>query len=197
MKNKTTLAAILFALFSFSNAIAQNGAHILLSSGPCDPIIPILCPSGVVNPNLAVDNDLTTAANMETAIGIASSSFLKVGFSTPAPGGYTIGIFTDQSTVLDVDVLASITMTLYDSNGKQIKQKVGFTAADVQIDDQNRGIMRILVPKKKSAASIQITVGGLLLLANNVNIYGVVYAPNNVPYYADYVYTDGPCDPIV
>lgn len=193
---KITFAALAF-LLTFSPAFSQNGAHTLLASGPCSPIIPILCPSGVENPNNAVDNDLTTYANMRTSIGLLSSSFLKMGFSTPAPGGYTVGIFTDQSTVLDVDVLASLTITLYSSTNQQISQKVGFALADVQVDEQNRGIIRIKVPKNKTAASVQLTVGGLLLLENDVKVYGAVYAPNNAAYYADYVYAEGPCDPIV
>ncbi|MEO5673644.1 MAG: T9SS type A sorting domain-containing protein [Chitinophagales bacterium] len=197
MKKLYSMLVALVIVLSANLSFAQNHATILLESGPCDPIIPILCPSGVVNPNLAVDNDISTFATMKTTIGIASSSYLKMGFSTPAPSGYTVGIFLDESVVLDVNVLATITLKLYNSADQVIKTKTGLTVADVQIDDQNRGIAKIKVPSGKSAASVKITLGGLLLLNNNVNVYGATYAPNSIAVYADYVFAEGPCDPIV
>ncbi len=192
----STLTALII-LFSASLSFAQNHATILIASGPCDPIVPILCPSGVVNPNLAVDNDITTYATMKTTIGIASSSYLQMGFATPAPSGYSVGIFLDKSVTLDVAVLATIKLELYDASNQVIKTKSGLTTADVQVDAQNRGIAKIKVPAGKSASSVKITVGGLLLLNNNVNVYGATYAPDNIAVYADYVYAEGPCDPIV
>lgn len=194
---KTNLATLALLIFLSLSSFAQNGAHILISSGPCSPIIPLLCPSGVENPNNAVDNDITTYANMRTSIGLLSSSFLKMGFSTPAPGGYTVGILTEENTVLDVDVLATLTVSLYNSSGQQVATRSGLSLADVQVDAQHRGIIRIKVPNNKTAASVQLTVGGLLLLENDVKVYGAVYAPNNVAYYATYVYAEGPCDPII
>ena len=196
MKQKL-IQLVVLTLFLNLSASAQNGAHTLLASGPCSPIIPLICASGVENPELAVDNDLTTYATMRTSVGLLSSSFLKMGFNTPAPGGYTVGIFTDESTVLDVDVLASTTITLYNSSNQQIAKRAGLSVLDVQVDAQHHGIILIRVPKTKTAASVQLTVGGLLLLENDVKVYGALYAPNNTPVLADYVYASGPCDPII
>ncbi len=55
---KTKILHLVVALFVSTTLLAQNGATILLASGPCKPIVPVLCPSGVENPQNAVDNSL-------------------------------------------------------------------------------------------------------------------------------------------
>jgi hypothetical protein len=77
-----------------------------------------------------------------------------------------------------------------------VKQKVGFTAADVELDEDNHGLLLMNIPGKKSVSSIQISVGSLLTLLNTLNVYGADYAPNNTPVFADYVFAQGPCNPI-
>jgi hypothetical protein len=187
---KKKILHFLVAMLVNTAVFAQNGAHILIASGPCNPIVPVLCPSGVENPQKAVDNSLETYATMRTFIGISSSSYLQIGWTNPAPSGYTVGVFTAEGTVVNAGVLSKITLTLYNSSGQQIAEKSGFSLADVDILDNSTAVLRIKVPKNATAKSVRITVGGLSDVVNDVRVYGAVYAPNNLSVLATYVFAE-------
>lgn len=191
------LMACLLLCGGLLKTFAQNGADILIDKGPCDPIVLLLCPSGVVNASYAVDDDLNTYATMKTNLGILSSSYLKMGFSTPAPGGSMVAVFTGSDVALNVDVLASISMQLYDAGGNVIAEKSDLQLADIEITEDNKGLVKLKVPKSKSASSVKLTLGGLVSLNNHLDVYGATHAPAAQSVAADYVYASGPCDPIV
>ncbi len=195
-KFSTRVLACMLGLVCMGNLSAQNGADILINSGPCDPIIPLLCSSGVQNPENATDNDINSYATLKTEIGLLSGSFLKVGFSNPAPQGSVVAFYVESEAVLNADLLASLTMRLFNAADEMIAEKLVFTLADIEIDETGKGILKLKVPKGQTAVAARLTAGSLLTLSNEIDVYGAVHAPASSSIYADYIYDGGPCNPV-
>lgn len=195
-KISTYCVSFLFGLVSMIPISAQNGADILLGSGPCETLIPLICASGVEHPAYAVDDDLNTYATMKTELGVLSSSYLKVGFSHPAPQGSIVAFFVASDVILNADVLQTISLHLYNGADMEIANKPVIDLVDVELTDNDKGLLKIRVPRGETATSAKITVGSLLSLDNEVKVFGAVHAPNIPPVFADYVYDAGPCNPI-
>ncbi|MBC8045182.1 MAG: hypothetical protein H7Y00_00140, partial [Fimbriimonadaceae bacterium] len=198
MKNYyRSIFACLCIVINMFSLTAQNRADVLIDHGPCDPIVIIFCPSGVDNPENATDDNLDTYTTLRTNLGILSSSFLEMGFSNPAPGGSIVAVYVGDEVILNVDVLESINLYLLDENDNVIAQKTGLAIADIQLTTDGKGIARIKVPKNETAHAIRITLGGLVSLNNQLDVYGAVHAPAADVVYADYIFAQGPCHPVV
>jgi len=177
-------------------ANAQVYADQLIAAGPCEPIVALTCPAGVVNANLAVDGDIDTYANMISNLGtslLGNTSFLEVGFSIPAQGGNTINIILeDLNQNLNVDLLGNIVVTGFDENHDTV-----FTNATVALQDA--GVLSGSDAQKIAFIStpigayqihtVEIAVTGVLNVQNSLAIYEVFYAAGCPAIKADSVVT--------
>jgi hypothetical protein len=189
---KTKLQAFALAVMCMSATITHsqtlnddhNYADQLISS------------SGVINPQNAVDDDRNNYAVIRAEIGVLNHGALKVGFSQPGEGGQLVVLqIQNDNGLLGADVLQSISVKVFDSDGNAIVDKNGFGVADAQII-QGTSTYKVFINTKNSALdikSVRIRVSGLATLANRLRVYNVwlidacprihgdaVYAKHNV-----------------
>ncbi|MFI5172478.1 MAG: T9SS type A sorting domain-containing protein [Chitinophagales bacterium] len=191
----TPVFAFMILVLCALRVSGQNGANTVLDYGPCDPFIPLLCGAGVLHPEYAADADLVTFATLKQELGLLSNAFLKLGFPNPAPQGSYVVFFVNQEAALNIQVLETVTMRLFDATGLEIATKDVFTLADIEIDQAGRALLKLKVPKGKTATSAELEIASLLTLLNKVNVFGAVHAPAPQPTFANNVNGAGPCSP--
>ncbi|MEO8116956.1 MAG: T9SS type A sorting domain-containing protein [Bacteroidota bacterium] len=173
MKTKLTLVfALLLANVFGVKSIAQNALDEKKSHNYADVVNNSI---HVSNPGNAVDaGDLSNYALMQAPIGVLNSATLNLGFSNQGSGGQTVVVeFRNDGGILSLDVLGSISLTLFDDAGNQVARKNGFTTADVTAGEEP-GTYKVHLQTSNSItniSSLKIKVNGLLALANSVRIY--------------------------
>jgi hypothetical protein len=141
---------------------AKNFADQLLSS------------QGVTNPGNAVDGDRTNYALMRTAIGVLNSSTLLLGWSQVGPAGATAVLeFQNDNGGINADVLQSMSLTLYDSDGMEVAQQNGYNISDATLVQATQHYLIRLKAGggAKDIAAIKIKISGLASVENRIRIF--------------------------
>lgn len=151
---------------------------------------------GVINPQNAVDDNRNNYAVIRAEIGVLNYGAIKVGFSYPGEGGQLVVLqIRNDNGLLGADVLQSISVKIFDSNGNAIFNKDGFGVADAQLIE-GTSMYKLFIKTKDDALdikSVRIRVSGLATIANRLRLYNVwvidacprihgdaVYAKHNV-----------------
>lgn len=164
-------------------------ADALTAAGPCSPVVLLLCPSGVDNPQNAVDANPSNYALMTTAVGLGSSAYLEVSFPVAAPAGSVISfVIQPENNVLNLNLLQSYTVELFDSNGTLVGAYNNFNLANVDLLSGNG--QRYLLNTYSTVGSYHIkrarlTTGGLLQLLNTTRVFSAFYNVSCPPIYAN------------
>lgn len=198
-KKNLTIAISLCAILSSTAVIAQKYADQLIRSGPCNNVT-LLCPSGVENDSYAVDLIGDNFARMQTEIGVAATSYLRVGFSTPVTGGsYIAVIVQDGPGLISADALAALSIRLYNDAGTQVKSKIGFQLADLKVfaSAGNLKMLRIHSKLGDDVKEVKLNLGGLVSVLNELRVVGVYSFANCEVVDATSIHAEGPCNPII
>ena len=173
MKTKSTLVFAILLASSFAvKSFAQDAIDDRSTHNYADVVNNSI---HVTNPGNAVDAaDLSNYALMQAAIGILNSATLNLGFTDQGSAGQTVAVeFRNDGGILTLDVLGSISLTLYDDAGNQVARKSGFDAADVSVGEEP-GTYKLHLKTANSItniASLKIKINGLVALANSIRIY--------------------------
>ncbi|MGI8950558.1 MAG: T9SS type A sorting domain-containing protein [Chitinophagaceae bacterium] len=184
MKSQLLFIALIASCFYATISSAQNTTDAKpLSRNYADVLINSF---DVINPQNAVDPDTTNYAVMRTSIGILNYSTLKLGWSNPgSPGEAAVVEFENDGGLLTLDVLESISVTLYDNADNVVAKKNGFDFTQVSAGDAPSHY-KLRLPTKdniSNIASIRIRISGLATLENRIRIF--------------YAYLISPCPAII
>ena len=132
--------------------------------------------TGVINPQNAVDANRDNYAVIRTEIGVLNYGVLKVGFSHPGEGGQVVVLqLQNDNGLLGADVLQSISVKIFDSEGSTIFNRDGFGVADAQVIE-GTSVSKIFIKTKDAALdikSVRIRISGLATIANRIRLYNV------------------------
>lgn len=134
----------------------------------------VISSQGVTDPGNAVDGDRTNYAVMRAAIGVFNSSVLWLGWSQVGTADQTAVLeFQNDNGDLNADVLQSMSLSLYDSDGKQVAKKNGFDVSDASaVQGTSHYLLRIRTGGSgKDIASIKIKIAGLASVENRIRIF--------------------------
>lgn len=179
---KLLLACSLFVA-SIASLQAQVFADKVVDAGPCDPIIPIFCPGGVLNAQNAVDADPSTFALLKTDLGLVSTAFIELGFSTEIAPGSIVGVRIEESnTILNIDLLETIVVDVLDTAGNIVATKSDFNLTDLNLLLDANESRFIGVPTPDSLdyviGSVKVTLNGVLSVLNDLKVYaGIAIQP--------------------
>lgn len=163
-------------------AKAQTYADQVIVSGPCNPIVAVVCPSGVENPTYAVDQIADNYAMLKSNLGtslIQSTAYIKLGFSKPGLPGSEIGIViekTDQS--LNADVVDQLTVIIYDTLGNEVarRQDLGLQDVGALGGSSSRQVIRLTAPfGEYKIGSVQVELTAVANVLQNLALYGVYH----------------------
>ncbi|TXC81719.1 gliding motility-associated C-terminal domain-containing protein [Luteibaculum oceani] len=157
---------------SSCNGIDSPFATQVLDFGACDPMVPLICPSGVENPENAVDGDPSTYATLTSTLGaslLETSAFLELGFDNPKAAGSNLS-FSVQSLnqTLNADVLDQLVITVFDIEGNVVVKRENINTTDVQLISAESGLSLITIPTPFGAYEIQRVRFEIEALANVV-----------------------------
>ena len=135
----------------------------------------ILC--GVVNPAHAADNNKNNYATMvvPAAVGGNLSFILKLS-STATPGNYAGFLVERWSGLIDISVLSTMTIKTF-MNGIHTDTKSG---AAIEIVNMGSGLQSLSFLSNTSFNEIEITIEGLVSVANTMNVY-YAYGGSSIP----------------
>lgn len=132
------------------NAGVNPYATRVIATGACDPILPLLCPSGVENAENAVDGDPSTFATLVSQLGVnllESKAFIELGFDAPQAAGSNINfIIQPLNQNLNVDVMQQVTVTAFDENDNVILVNDNISFQDIQLISES-GLKSVLTLK--------------------------------------------------
>jgi gliding motility-associated-like protein len=177
------LLACSLLVASIASLQAQVFADYVVDAGPCDPIIPIFCPGGVQNASHAVDADPGSYALLRTDLGLISTAFIDLGFTSNPSVGSIVGVnIEENNTILNVDLLESIVVDVLDTAGNVIVSKNDFNLTDlnVLIDNSEGRFISVKTPDTLDYViqSVRVTVNGLLSVVNDLKVFsGVAIEP--------------------
>lgn len=128
----------------------------------------------VQNPGNAVSKDKTDFALLTPPI-IAGNSYLDISFSQPGTAGKKVGFnLGEGNTVLSADLLAGITLTVYNTNGSVVVRKSDFTLADAEVLPNGKFNLNIKTPKGSyNVGRGRITFSGLVNVLTTLKVYGI------------------------
>jgi hypothetical protein len=136
----------------------------------------IISSSGVINPQNAVDENRDNYAVIRAEVGVLNHGALKVGFSHPGEGGQLVVLqIQNDNGLLGANVLQSISVKIFDSEGNAIVNKDGFGVADAQLIE-GTSTYKVFINTKDDALdikSVRIRVSGLATIGNRVRVYNV------------------------
>lgn len=153
----------------------QSGTDYAASvSGLC-----LLC--GVSNPARAADQNLTAGnyATIQTTAGVAASTQLRLRLESPAPAGSVAGLVISTGSLLDVNVLNSLTIRTYgrDAQGNLVLRETA-TAANLLTANLLTGNRYALgFTTTQPFEYVEISVGALASVLNTVNVYYAFAVP--------------------
>ena len=136
----------------------------------------VVSSTGVQNPQNAVDENRDNYAVIRAEIGVLNYGAIKVGFSQPGEGGQLVVLqIQNENGLLGADVLQSISIKIFDSNGNAIFNKDGFGVADAQLIE-GTSMYKLFIKTKDDVLdikSVRIRVSGLATVANRLRLYNV------------------------
>ncbi len=157
-------------------------ADSLAGFGNCQPPVLISCPSGVENPENAVDSDLSNYALMTSSLGVSlieSTSFIDLGFSNPGKPGDKIGLVIQTTNQdLSANVVDNLTVYLIGENGDTIRAYDGTNLqnAGVLSGTGNLSVIELSTPVGTyKIKRIQLSLEGVAAAFQEVAVYGVYY----------------------
>ncbi len=169
---------LLFAL----GVNAQTFADQLISSGPCEPIVSVTCPSGVINPNNAVDANPDNFATLRTTIGLSlleSTAFIEVGFSElGAPGSEVGAIIQPSSGGLNIDLVDNIALVVFNENDQEVVRREDISLTDVGLlgGQDKKQILRIATPLGNyKIKKVRLEITGVLNVSQDLSVYGIFH----------------------
>ena len=169
-------AALLLLPFFTS---AQIFADRLIDSGPCDPRVILLCPSGVSNPERGVDSDGGNYALMSTDIGLTSQAFYEIGYSIPAPAESIQNIIlSEPNQTLSAEVAAALTISFIDENDSTIHQVSAGGLQDVAALSGSGDVYVLSIPMpvgNYKITNVRFDFDGLTSVAASIAVHGAFY----------------------
>lgn len=166
-------------------ASAQFYADQVVDAGPCDPIIPLVCPGGVNDAQNAVDADRENFALLRADVGLISTAFLELGFSQVGTSSDLVHVDLQLGNDnLNVDVLQSMTITVFDSQDSVVAEKSNFGLTDLGLISGNSSFYRFTMSVDSSAldiAKVRIQITGLLNVLNDLRVFNVFYTQAACP----------------
>lgn len=166
-------------------ASAQFYADQVLDAGPCNPIIPLVCPGGVNDAQNAVDADRENFALLRADVGLISTAFLELGFSQAGQSSDLVHIDLQLGNDnLNVDVLQSMNISVFDSQGDVVAEKSNFGLTDLGLISGNSSFYRFTMAVDSSAldiAKVRIEISGLLNVLNDLRVFNVFYTQGACP----------------
>lgn len=94
----------------------------------------LISSTGVIDPQNAVDNNRDNYAILRADIGILNFAVITVGFSTPGDAGESVFLeIQNDNGILTADVLQSIDVSVYNSQGDEIVEKDGFDLTEAHV----------------------------------------------------------------
>lgn len=150
-------------------------ATSVLASGPCNPIIPILCPGGVLNAGNAVSANNDDYATLTIPLGIGGSAYIDLAFEPDGNDGDRVSFLIGQNnTLLDADLLGNLSLTVYDQAGNVVKQKDKFNLANLEtsILDPNRSTIGVTTKHGDySIAHARLELTSLVSVLSDLRVY--------------------------
>jgi hypothetical protein len=177
---------VLNGLVSVLNNIRLNGvaalsdcpsyeATTVFANGPCDPIIPILCPGGVLDAGDAVSADNDDYATLTIPLGIGGSAYIDLAFEPDGNDGDRVSFLIGQNnTLLDADLLGNLSLTVYDQAGNVVKHKDKFNLANLEtsILDPNRSTIGVTTKHGDySIAHARLELSSLVSVLSDLRVY--------------------------
>ncbi|MES2630247.1 MAG: gliding motility-associated C-terminal domain-containing protein [Bacteroidota bacterium] len=157
-------------------------ADVLEASGNCDPQIPLICPSGVENPQNAVDGDRETFARMSSSLGLSlieSTSFIDVSFTKTGDPGSDIGVVIQPiNQNLNADVVDNLTIIVYDENGNEVARRSNVGLEDVGLlsGTGTQAVLTVRTPiGNYRIKRVRVELEGVLNVLQDLSVYGIFY----------------------
>lgn len=124
--------------------------------------------SNVLNPELAVDQNLNNYATFGTLVGVSCPNTLRVKLESAAPAGYQAGFVVGQQGVLDVNALAGLRLTTY-KNGVPQETATGAQLLNITVLANNK--QQISFPSTVSFDEVQLTRASAASTLDNLAVY--------------------------
>jgi hypothetical protein len=125
---------------------------------------------GVSNAANAVDTDLSNYATMNVAVGLASSTTLQLELNGGGQAGNRAGmVLAHEGGLLDATALGRITLSTYDASNQVIETQSGSSV--LKLDLLPDGRQAISFNTTRNFTSVGVTIGGVLGVVDNTNIY--------------------------
>jgi hypothetical protein len=124
--------------------------------------------SNVLNPDRAVDQDLSNYATFSTLVGVSCPNTLRVKLETAAPAGYQAGFVVGQQGLLDVNALAGLQLTTY-KNGVRQETATGGQLLNVTV--LPNGKQQISFPTTLGFDEVQLTRSSAISALDNLAVY--------------------------
>jgi hypothetical protein len=124
--------------------------------------------SNVLNPEQAVDQNLTNYATFGSLLGVNCPNTLRVKLEATAPAGYQAGFVVGQPGVLNVNALAELRLTTF-KNG--IPQETATGAQLLTVTLLADGKQQISFPSTLSFDEVQLTRSSTASALDNLAVY--------------------------
>lgn len=144
------------------------------ASTPVNPLISACGNSNVINPQYAVDGDLTNHASFGSFISVncPTSLSVKLEDSKTAPAGYYAGFMLGSSGLLDLSVLSKLRLTTYKViNGVRTKQESATGANLLDLKLLPNGQYQVSFATTLPFDEVQIEQLDTASVLNNLDIY--------------------------
>lgn len=158
----------------------NNRPNSIVAVGDCDPQTLLLCPSGVTNPENAIDGDSETFATLSSSIGVSlieSKAFIRMGFNrVQAPGTVYNFKVKALNEVLNADVLDQVQVVFFDEAGNEIFRDENIGVQDVQLLSAEGGLNNIQVTTPINIGGvkeIQLEVEALVNVLQEIALYDI------------------------
>ncbi|HEX4887144.1 MAG TPA: gliding motility-associated C-terminal domain-containing protein [Luteibaculaceae bacterium] len=169
-------------------------ADSLAGSGNCNPQVLLVCPSGVNNPENAVDNDLNTFATMSWSVGaslIESTAFLDMAFATPGDAGSRVNVvLAPLNNILNIDVINSLSFEIIDETDSVVarRDEISFKNLRVLNGASNQFVFTTETPLGNyKIKRIRLTAVGTVNVLQQLAVFGTYYSCACPPEQADSV----------
>ncbi|NML66830.1 hypothetical protein HHL22_16615 [Hymenobacter sp. RP-2-7] len=134
----------------------------------------LLCASptscSVSNGANAADVNLTNYASLNVAVGVASSASLQLDLNGGGQAGNRAGlVLAHQGGLLDAAALDRVTVATYDADNNVLETKTGSSLLTLDVLPDNR--QTVSFRTTRNFAAVGVTIGGVLGLVDNTNIY--------------------------
>lgn len=145
------------------------------STGIC-----VLC--DVTQPSRAADENLAenNYATIQTTVGALGDTRLRLRLEGEAPAGSVAGLVISTGSLIDVSLLSTLTIRTYgrDANGNPVLRETAAGASLIQLNLLTGNRYSIGFVSTQPFEYVELAVGGLLTVANTVQVYYAFGAPS-------------------